>query len=303
MKRLLGLAMVAGVVVSPAVLAHEFVCDKTINGLGNINISRFPATVPYLIRITNTHPTETSVLLDAEDDLLSTEGYEFSRTLPFAVGVGQFIDETFDLEIDSYEECLRFAARDGVQDDFIVNVYRIAWDSGETQCTARVGCDAPIPPPPSGATRTLGFFRTHISATQQCLAGGPVDLGFVTITTIADAMGLMWGSPNEFGDETDRNDLERFRFLLGRQTFVGICNQRLFGTDPDPTDLLTDAVAELATTDCDAISGLIDDVDDFNNSGDDEPFPVGFVPGPATPRAAQALADDPTSPGGEDCGD
>src|SRR4030095_16522342 len=97
----------------------------------------------------------------------------------------------------------------------------VTWDLGSAQCAARVVCkpETPPPPPPTGgATRTMGYFKVHEQATQQCLDAGAIDLGVVTISTLTQALGLLWGSPVEFANGTARSTLDKDRFLLARQT-------------------------------------------------------------------------------------
>jgi hypothetical protein len=144
----------------------------------------------------------------------------------------------------------------------------------------------------------MGFFKTHESALTQCLAQGDIDLGFITISSLESALGLLWGSPARFANKIARTGLDKDRFLLARQTLTAICNERLFGTE---TDLVAQAVAALAGTDCGLIQSLEAMVDAFNSSGDSVGFPDGFVPGPATPKDAQSKAVDPTSASGQTC--
>ena len=153
----------------------------------------------------------------------------------------------------------------------------------------------------SGATRTIGFYKTHEVALQDCLNQGPIDLGYVTISTLSQAEGILWGSPSRFQDGTPRKGLDQDRFLLARQTLGGICNYRLFGTVPSPSNLLDEAVAALSGTNCADILALESQVDAYNSSGDNNNFPAGFIPGPSTPTAAKSIAVDPTSPSGLSC--
>jgi hypothetical protein len=140
-----------------------------------------------------------------------------------------------------------------------------------------------------------------VQALQACLDSGPIDLGFLGVTSIEAALGLLWGSPASFDTGEKRDQLEKARFILARQTLVGICNQRLFGSSPTPTDLLTQAVSALGGTNCSSMLSLASSVDAFNNSGDSVAFPAGFDPGAATPQTAASLADDPTAPTSETC--
>jgi len=279
--------------------AHELACEKTVNGVTEYVIPGYPATLHYELTVINTHPYHTSIVDAAEDPLLEQFGFSFTPTPPFAIPVKQSVTDDFDLPIGTEQACLRAAAADGTPDRYIHNTFTVTWDGGSYDCSASVYC--PPGQPAGRATRTLGFFKTHEQALEQCLASGPINLGFVRITTVEEALGLLWGRPSRFDDGTRRSELDRARFLLGRQTLVGICNQRLFGTQPTPSDLLVQAVNALAGTRCSLMLSLESQVTAFNESGDDEAFPGGFVPGPATPRHAQSIAEDPTSPSGGSC--
>jgi hypothetical protein len=287
---------------------HELVCEKTVNQQQIFQVSSYPTTLHYQFTITNTHPTDHSIALSADDTLLAAFGFSFSPPPPIDLDVGMSVSDTFDLVVHDAGECARLAASDDLPTDLnIDNVLVVTWDLGATQCSARVICLPEVcrenctPPPSGGATRTMGFFKTHEQALTQCLAGGSIDLGFVTVSTLTDALGLLWGSPVKFGDGSTRDTLDKDRFLLARQTLVGICNERLFGTAPTPSTLLDDAVAALGGTDCAMILTLESQVDAFNNSGDAVAFPSGFMPGSATPQHAMSIAVDPTSSSGQSC--
>ena len=145
----------------------------------------------------------------------------------------------------------------------------------------------------------MGYWKTHIDAATACVAAGPIDLGFVTISDVNALLGLLWASPAHYANGTARSDLDQARLLLGRQTAVAICNERLLGADAG--DLIARAVAALSGTACADIRALIQPVTTFNESEDANAFPAGFPTGPAEPRKAEALAVDPTSPSGEAC--
>lgn len=295
----LGLAALAVALSATTAEAHELACEKTVNGVSEYAIQGYPATLHYQFTIINTHPTDASLVQSAEDPLLKPYGFTFTPTPPFWIPVGQSVTDDFNLTIPDELTCLRLAAADGTVDRVIENTFTTAWEWAAATCSARVVC--PETPPNSGATRTMGFFKTHETALQACLANNPVDLGFVQISTLEQALGLLWGSPPRFDDGTRRSELDRARFLLGRQTLVGICNQRLFGTVPSPSNLLMQAVSALAGTQCSLMMSLESQVTAFNESGDDRSFPTGFTPGPATPRHAQMIAEDPTEPSGQSC--
>jgi hypothetical protein len=279
--------------------AHELACEKTVNGVTEYIIPGYPAALDYELTVINTHPNDTSDVDAAEDPLLAMYGFSFTPAPPFSIPVGQSVTDSFQLPVQDEQACLRIAAADGRPDRYIQNTFTVTWDGGTYSCSASVYC--PPAPQGSGATRTLGFFKTHEQALQQCLASGPIDLGFVEISTLEEALGLLWGRPARFADGTSRGELDRARFLLGRQTLVGLCNQRLFGTAPTPSDLLVQAVNALSGTRCSLMLALESQVTAFNEGGDDEALPGGFVAGPSTPRHAESIAVDPTSPSGGSC--
>ncbi|WP_255207679.1 hypothetical protein [Myxococcus sp. AM010] len=284
--------------------AHDLICKKKVNGASVVVADEYPYTANYSFKVINVHPTLPSVLLTATDDVLSSEGFTFSPPPPVSIPVNGSLTSEFALQIGSYEECVAIAAEDGLADNHIDNTFRVTFDLGSAMCSARLTCEREEPPPVecTSATRTLGFFSTRILSLTQCLALGPIDLGPIgTIVTLPAAEGILWGSPAMYPAGGVRSQLDRLRFLLARQTLVGVCNQRLFGSTPTPPSLLTDAVAALNTTDCGLISSLIDPVDNFNNQCDSYPLPGNFIPGPATPQAAQAIAVDPTSNSGQSC--
>ena len=302
MRTQLGSALLAATLLFAAApaQAHEFICRKTVDGQGYVEISQYPATVHYQVKVINTHPTATSTALRAEDKLFSALSFQ----TPFDVPVNGYKSKTYDLVISSYERCLELAELDGEDDKYIDNTFYVEWDRGCANCSAKVKCKPPYVPPNGEATRTMGFFKTHIEAIDACIDEGPVDLGFVTVDTTEEALGLLWANPAKYSppdQSTRRSELDKARFLLARQTLVGICNVRLFGATPTPPDLLEDAVDALEGYDCELMRMLEPQVDAFNNSGDDEPFPSGFTPGPADPREARSLAVDPTSPSNDEC--
>jgi hypothetical protein len=227
-------------------------------------------------------------------------GEESLFSPPFTLGVGESTSATMNVEIPSYEVCRQLAAYDGTQDSTVQNTVTVTWDLGSAQCGAELQCLPPGPPPTGGATRTMGFFKVHEEATQACLAQGPVDLEIATITTLEDALGLLWASPSRYDTHQRRSEWDRDALLLARQLFVAICNERLFGADLSTT-LVEQSRSALQGTDCGLMTTLAGQLDAFNNSNDEVPFPAGFDPGPATPQHARSIADDPTVPTTNTC--
>lgn len=290
---------IASVVLSWAAgaSAHEFRCEKVVNGAALIEISNYPATLAYTVTITNTHPSLPSTALSVDDSLLDSLGLSFSPAAPFTVPVGQSITGTYSLSVADEAACRKLGGDSGEID----NLFTISWDLGRTTCSARVvclpqQCTGPSCTQTGGATRTMGFFKTHEDSLEQCLAVGPIDLGFLTVSTEVSALGLLWGSPAIYSTGGHRSAWDATVFRLARQTLVAICNQRLFGTATTPSDLVAQSVAAMQGNNCVQMNVLEGEVDAFNNSGDAQPFPSGFAPGPATPKHASDIAVDPTSP-------
>lgn len=283
--------------------AHDLSCEKRVNGEAIVTASTYPFVANYSFKVTNIHPTLPSILLTATDSILTSEGFTFTPAPPVSIPVGGSLTSLFPLTIASFSDCTLLAILDGTDDLNIDNTFTATFDGGTAMCSARVVCEQPTPPPGcTQATRTLGFYKAHIPAVEQCLALGPISLGAIgTITTLAEAEGIFWGDPAKYPNNTDRSQLDMLRFLLARQTLVATCNQRLFGATPTPPTLITDAVAALGGTNCTLIASLIPQVDTFNGSCDAATLPPGFEPGPATPQLAKSLAVDPTSPSGQSC--
>ncbi|HZN95234.1 MAG TPA: hypothetical protein VFB81_21130 [Myxococcales bacterium] len=272
--------------------AHELICEKTFNGEQVLSVDTYPASVEVVITISNTHLSSPSTALAVEITGLPDESGLFSP--PFTLPVGGSQTATLNVHIGSYQECLALAALDFVADNTLNNTVKVIWDMGSSQCGAQLICKPPGEQPPGGATRTMGFFKTHEQATQACLAAGPIDLELVTVDTLEEALGLLWASPAKYDGGGKRTEWDRSALLLGRQLMVAICNERLFGADLSAA-LVEQSLAALGGTDCGLMHSLQSQLDAFNNSNDEVPFPPGFDPGPATPQHARDIADDPTS--------
>jgi len=64
-------AAAAAIALSGAAGAHEFVCEKTIEGEVLHVVDSYPATLHFRIIVTNTHPTDASTALWVRDDALA----------------------------------------------------------------------------------------------------------------------------------------------------------------------------------------------------------------------------------------
>lgn len=294
--------------------AHEFDCDKRVNGQAVVHIEEYPITVRFDDRLINIHPTAQSLALGVEDPGLASRGWSFQYPLPLAVPVGGSADQQFLLQVNSYEECRAMAAQDGSDDGAFDTTFRVVWPLGEDQCAARLVCDAPyVPPPPYDCqvnndcpeprvTRDEGFFKVHELALQQCLEVEPVDLGSLgTVSTLEQALGVLWASPSLYHSGEPRTPLDTARLLLARQVLVAECNVRLFGSPPRPSVLLENGRVGLSSTQCPGIGALRAVLREQNVEGREEPLPWDIDAGPATPAHAQSIAQDFTQPSGESC--
>lgn len=300
-------ALGAGLLISQLAQANQLTCDKTVNGVTYLEVSSYPTTLHYELTIHNVS-TYSSGVLSASDPLLESLGFSFSPAPPFGLDVGASVSDTFDVVLNSAADCLDLAGKDtdGISDQ-IYNTFTTSWNTGDFTCSATVVCKTPPPPPPppSGATRTMGFYKTHEQALSQCLAQFPVPLdSFPTPLTLSTALGILWDSPAVYDDTKDkRSEIDRDRVLLGRQLLTAACNVVLFGTPPQPVGILAEGLdAFLHGTDCGLMLDIANQLDEFNNSGDEVPFPAGFDPGPSTPQDAQSKAVDPIVPSGDQCG-
>lgn len=294
----LGAACAAVVGVTGVAEAHDLTCTKLVNGQASVEASTYPFTANYSFQVTNVHPTLPSILLTALDPLLALEGFAFTPPPPFPIAVGASVTSNFTLTLNSFDDCQALANMDGTPDSNFDNQFTAGFDLGSGLCTARITCVQPPPDVCANATRGLGFWKSHIPALTQCLAGGPIPVGSLGIVVaLPDAEGLLWGDPAKYPiTGLPRSQLDRIRFLAARAMLVATCNQRVFGGVTVPPNLLALILTALGTVDCTTLENLTTQLDTYNNSCDSAPFPVGFDPGPSTPLAAQALAVDFTLP-------
>jgi hypothetical protein len=305
--------LTAALVIGGAAQAHQLACEKTVNGETLYVVSEYPQTLHYEFTIQNTHPTDASVVLSAEDPALAEDGFQFDEALPLTLPLGGEATSGFDVSVQNPDECLALAGRDGVNqtegegaDVTFDNTFRVGWESGSAACTARVVCGGEEQggggecTPSSGKTRGLGFWKTHSRAVEACLAAGPIDLGMNTVGTLADTEGILWGSPAKFDDHTQRNKLDHMRFLLMRELLVAECNTRVFGAPPTYPTEFEDAVATLRSTDCHAIQTFNVKLRHGQECGGDNPN-TGREFHPADAQHSQSIADDPTAPSGQVC--
>lgn len=269
--------------------------------VGNVIPFDTAVYIDFLLAIRNTGG-ETVSITDLSDPLLellpatvftSGEKFDFDGvTLPFNLPPSMTWTEWEATVMLDENQCTRLDNLDGADDNVITNTFTVTWDGHTETCTDKLYCEAP---PPVCMNRTLGYWKTHPLALQACLdEAGTFNWGepnfsdaFDPISTIEDAMALLWANPSEFSNEIDRD-----RFLLARQLLVAICNTEVF--DSTRIDEIDDAIAALNTNDCDEIHRLAGFLDRWNNSCEDgaEPNPYGR----ADPDTAMDLAENGDNP-------
>jgi hypothetical protein len=320
-----GAAFLAVAAAAAGARAHEFSCVKTVNGEVVHEIRHYPARLHFKIRVTNTHPTE-STALAVEDKLLQSLGFKFTPAVPFTLAIGQSVQSSFDVTVKSRAECEALAKANscGGQLD---SVFKVIHDVGETDCAARIVCGAATScgedeegdhdgdhdhqdcddeddddddghsVSGEGREHGLKFWSEHEQALTQCVAAGPVDLGIVTVRTLADFEGILWGSPAKSADGHPRGRIDKDRFLLARRLLAATCNVRLLGAKWERRGEAEDAVQALRGRKCGALESFDLDLE----NGRDCDGRHAIAEGPATPGHARSIAVDPTRRSADKC--
>jgi hypothetical protein len=318
----------AGATVSAA-QAHEFACQKTVNGEVVHEIRHYPAKLRFQIVVTNTHP-DPSTALAVEDKVLESLGFKFTPAPPFTLAVGASVTSTFEVKVKSQAECLALAQSLSCGGEFD-DVFKVIHDVGETDCAARIICSSEQSGAacsddedhhgddedtdadrdddhhdsddcgckPHGKKHGLGFWKVHEEPLSLCVAAGPVELGVATVRTMADFEGILWGSPAEFADGSKRSGLDKERFLLARKLLVATCNVRVLGAQWEQKDEPDQALAILRGKKCEEMEKVELELDkDRDCDGKHQ-----VEKGPATPQHARSIAADPTRPSADQCED
>jgi len=128
-------AAAVAIALSGAASAHEFVCEKTIEGEVIHVVKKYPATLQFRIIVTNTHPTDASTALWVRDDALAN----FLPAVPFTVEAGRSLELDAAITVRSQAECMHLSNApvcNGGNDD----VFQVMFDGGLAQCAARLIC-------------------------------------------------------------------------------------------------------------------------------------------------------------------
>ncbi|PVV82711.1 hypothetical protein DD509_07935, partial [Dehalogenimonas alkenigignens] len=128
----------------------------------------------------------------------------------------------------------------------------------------------------NGATRTIGFWKTHWDFTEHAFTtflGGNINLGSWggntwDVTTMEQLMGLFWANPAKNSDGSSRTALDQAKIHTAQQALAAILNDAMTGGAPMPVSL-AEIVAVLEGNSIGQVRNLGTLLDAYNNSGDD----------------------------------
>ena len=287
-------------VVNTGDVPLNFTLDDSIAGNGN------PAA-SYPLTGANTTATVNSDVTNAQITFANGEA-------SFVVGVGKRAQLEISLQTANVAVTNTIAARGDLPKDYRGTAY-------SQTLTAQDTC---VDAPEDGATRTIGFWRTHTSFTRQVLDQRPLPSvavvgtsplavasdgrfvnGYIKLSqsgkifalkSVADVMGVFWSNNAFNSNGRKRTALCQARIIMGKQLLGAILNQAFGNPRPLPTvdgmDLITAALKAMDGTDATAIRAIGTLLDEYNKSGDSTTIviPGSLTIGKADPTAAQALA-------------
>jgi hypothetical protein len=143
-----------------------------------------------------------------------------------------------------------------------------------------------------GATRTIGWWQTHLAIEQSTwasyIAANPSGASIcgLTVTTASQAMGGFWASIPKTSTGAHRDNVPHAEMILVQQWIGALLNTQAFGTSDG--GLLASGVTACNTDNVNTITSAANALDNFNSGGDNiaSPIPTGS----ATPQAAQLFA-------------
>jgi hypothetical protein len=145
-------AAAAAVAVSGAAGAHEFACEKTVEGDVVHVVAAYPATLHFKVVVTNTHPTDASTAWAVRDDLLTKLGVKLIPQVPFTLQVGQSAEFEATVTVANETECLRLSHAQACASSF-EDAFQVMFDGGVAQCAARLICAHSTPARGEGVRR------------------------------------------------------------------------------------------------------------------------------------------------------
>ncbi len=145
-----------------------------------------------------------------------------------------------------------------------------------------------------GATRTLGFWKTHLEFTTYVFenyTNGSIDLGWKNITSMEEMMGIFWADVPRNSDGSKRDNLCKAKLQVSWQATAAILNDAMPGGAPLPVSL-EEIQSILSGDNINDIRALGRLLDEYNNSGDNIALdPILPPTGRADPNGARDIAD------------
>ena len=139
MKKSTIAAAAAAIAFSGGAGAHEFVCEKTVEGEVIHVVDRYPATLHFKVVVTNTHPSDASVALALRDDLLASLGMDVRQQAPFTLEVGESVEFDAQVTVNSEAACRRLSHAQACAGSF-EDAFQVIFDGGVAQCAVRLIC-------------------------------------------------------------------------------------------------------------------------------------------------------------------
>jgi hypothetical protein len=131
-------AAAAAIALSGKASAHEFACEKTIDGLMVRTVNTYPSTLQFRIVVTNTHPTDASIALSFRDDFLTALGLQLPPT-PLSLDVGQSIELSASVTVRNEPQCRELSGAEACTAGS-TNAFQVLFDTGVAECSARLVC-------------------------------------------------------------------------------------------------------------------------------------------------------------------
>jgi hypothetical protein len=119
--------------------AHEFACEKTVEGQVIHVVEQYPTTLHFKVVVTNTHPTDASTALAVQDDVLSALGVRFKAQVPFTLAVGGSAEFNASVTVHNQRECMQLSQAQACKNTF-EDAFQVVFDGGVAQCAARLVC-------------------------------------------------------------------------------------------------------------------------------------------------------------------
>jgi hypothetical protein len=146
-----------------------------------------------------------------------------------------------------------------------------------------------------GATRTQGFWSTHLDFTTyifQTYLGSHIDLGWKDITNMNDLMGIFWANNAKTSTGAKRSPLCQAKETASNQALAAILNSAMPGGEPLPAGYSLTQIADiLRDGNLKAVKDLNSALDAYNNSGDNIALDPSLPStGRANPKGARDIA-------------